>query len=172
MDDAERTIRRLRADARSQQEDAEVVVAELAKASRTLRDAVLDHARSGHGIRIELGETWLSGTVVHVGDDLVRIVVADHTSIDVVLPAVSALRISGGGNGPATVSTGYPDTLLARCRELVQTNARVEIGRCSAPPITGELQAATGTHLEVDVGSNNRWLVPLDAVCSIRRVER
>lgn len=172
MDDAERTIRRLRADARAQQEDAEAVVAELAMASRTLRDAVLDHARCGRIIRIDLGDASLSGTVVHVGAELVRIVGSDHVPVDVVLRAVSALRVSGSDQGPATVSTGYPDTLLARCRELVQSNARLEIGRSLGPPVIGELVAATGTHLEIDAASYGQWLLPLDAVCSVRRAER
>ena len=172
MDDAERTIRRLQADAREQQVDAEAVVAELAMASRTLRDALLDHARSGCSIRLELGDTSLTGTVVHVGDELVRVVMIDQRSIDVGLAAVSAVRITGRGRAAATVSTGYPATLLARCRELVQVNARVDIGRSGASSISGELLAATATHLEIDGGSSGRWLVPLDAVCSVSRLER
>ncbi len=172
MDEAERTIRRLRADARQQQADAELVVAELAMASRTMRDAVLDHARSGRLIRLELGGTSLGGSIVHVGDELVRMVLADQRSIDVALAAVSGVRVVDEDGRPANVTTGYPSSLLARCRELVQVNARVEIGRIDAPPIIGDLLAATGTHLEVGDGSNARWLLPLDAVGSVSRVER
>ena len=169
MDDTERTIRRLRIDARRQQEEAEAVVAELARASRTLRDAVLDHGRAGRGLRVEVGESVIVGRAVHVGTDLVRIMGSDRQPVDVAFAAVSGIQVSGGDSGSASVSTGYPDTLLARARELVQVNAGVEIGRFAAPAIRGRLMAATVTHLEVDDPGDRSWIVPAGAVAWIRR---
>jgi hypothetical protein len=170
MDDAERTIRRLRAGAREQQEDAEAVVAELAMATRTLREAVLDRARRGCAIRIELGSTVLLGTVVHVGSELVRLSSGDREMVDVVLDAVSAMRIEASEGNVAPVSTGYPETLLARCRELVQVNAEVEIGRSNAPVLRGRIMAVNATHLELLDGVGGSWLVPTGAVGWVRRV--
>ena len=77
MEDAERTIRQLRVDARALQEDAEQAVAELARATRTLRDALLDHARAGASMRLELASATIVGRIVHVGDDVVRVVSPD-----------------------------------------------------------------------------------------------
>lgn len=170
MDDAERTIRRLRADAREQQEDAEAAVAELAMASRTLRDAVLDHARCGRSIRIDVGATTMTGTVVHVGADLVRMVSVERHPVDVALAAVSAIRTEASDRATSPVSTGYPETVLARCRELVQTNAEVEIGRWGPSVVRGRMLSANTTHLELADGVDGSWLVPIDAVCWIRRV--
>ena len=171
MDDAERTIRRLRADAREQREDAEAVAAELATASRSLRDAVLDHARAGRSIRVEVGPMIFAGRIVHAGADLVRLVGVGRPPVDVVLSGVSGLRTAGSDRGSATVSTGYPDTLLARCRELVQVNAGVEIGRHDAPTVRGTLIAATASHLEVRDNAAVTWFVPIDSAAWVSRID-
>lgn len=170
MDDAERTIRRLRAGAREQQEEAEAVVAELAMATRTLREAVLDHGRRGGSVRIELGPTTLSGTIVHVGTDLVRLLRADRQVVDVVLSAASSVRIETSERSATPVTTGYPESVVARCRELVQVNAEVEIGRSVPPVLRGRILAANESHLELVDGTGGRWLVPTGAVCWIRRI--
>lgn len=171
MDETERTIRRLRVDARAMQEDAEAAVAELAMATRTLRDAVLDHARSGATMRFEVGAAGLSGRVVHVGGEVVRLVVADGPPIDIALDAVSLIRVSNGVAGRATVTTGYPDTLVARCRELVQSNARVAVGLRAGPTVSGGLVATTSTHLELDSPSGVS-LIPLVSVAWISTSDR
>lgn len=170
MDEAERRIRQLRIDARAQQEDAEAAVAELARASRTLRDAVLDHARAGRQFRIEIGETNLTGSVVHVGSGLVRVAGVDTGAIDVALDAVTGLQATASDRAATSVSTGYPDTLVARARELVQVNARVEIGRRVGRPVRGDLVAVSTTHLELDGGEDRIVLVPLENTASIRRI--
>ena len=170
MDEAERTIRRLRADARERQEDAEAVVAELAMASRTLRDAILDHARAGNSFRVELASTTLSGTVVHVGADLIRLVATDGRAVDVALAAVSAVRVEPSSRAAAPVTIGHPQSVLARCRELVHVNAEVEIGRPGPWVIKGRVMAATASHLELADDTAGSWLVPIGAVCWVRQV--
>ena len=169
MDDTERTIRRLRIDAREQQEEAEAVVAELARASRSLRDAVLDLARAGRMLRVEVGGAVIAGTAVHVGTDLVRIAGAGREPTDVAFDAISGIQATTDGGPSRPVSTGYPDTILARARELVQVNARVEIGRRDAPAVNGELMAATSTHLEIEDGSRRSWIVPAAGIAWMRR---
>jgi len=171
MDEAERTIRRLRADAREQQEDAEAVVAELAMAARSLRDVVLDHARQGRSIRAEIGSTILAGSVVHVGADLLRLVGPERPPIDLVLSAVTSIRSVDLGGDQRTVSVGYPDTLLARCRELVQVNARVEMGRHDAGSIRGALMAATASHFELVDDADGAWIVPIDSAVWVGRID-
>lgn len=172
MDDAERTIRRLRSDSRADQEDAEAAAAELSRAVRSLRDALLDHARSGAEMRVEVGGSSFVGRVVHVGDDVIRIVVADQSPMDIAVSAMSAVFVSGESSRPVAVSSGYPATLLARCRELLQVNAEVEIGRRSSPPIAGTLMAATATHVEVAPAGGGVWLVPIVDVSWVLRTGR
>lgn len=172
MDDAERTIRRLRIDARADQEDAEAAVAELSRAVRTLRDALLDHARSGATMRVEVGESSFGGRVVHVGDDVVRVVVGDQPAMDIAVSAIDGVFVSAEPSGPVVVSSGYPKTILARCRELVQGNAEVEIGRRALPAIAGLLMAVSATHLEVAPTGGGVWLVPIAEVAWVARTGR
>lgn len=169
MDETERAVQQLRIDARALQEDAEAAVAELARATRSLRDAVLDHARAGGRVRIEIGGVVFAGQVVHLGDDVARVVVADRGPVDVALSAVGSIQVSLGPQGPSPVSTGYPATLLARCRELLQVNALVEVGRRTLGPVSGEMMAATATHLELGGRSGDVWLIPLDEVAWVAR---
>lgn len=172
MDEAERTIRQLRVDARAMQEDAEEAVAELAKATRSLRDAILDLARSGAELRLELAVTTFTGRVVHVGDDVVRIARTNRPLVDVAISALSGVHASQGCAGHASVSTGYPATLVARCRELLQGSAGVEVGRRSLVSVVGELRAATATHVELSTAKGGSWLIPLDEVAWVERTER
>ena len=173
MDDTERAIQRLRVDARALQEDAEAAVAELALATRTLRDAVLDQARSGARFRVQVGDVALVGDVIHVGDEVMRLAVADRDPVDIVIDAVGAIRTTPGEGRSAAVSVGYPATLLARCRELLQSRAEVELGRRSGPSVLGALVAATPTHLELVGRSGEVWLVPQsDVVYVARSAER
>ncbi len=172
MDDTERTIRRFRVDARAMQEDAEAAVAELAMATRTLRDAVLDHARSGATMRLEIGPAALSGRVLHVGSEVVRLAVADGSPIDVALEAVSLVRILPAEAGRAAVTTGHPETVLARCRELVQANAEVEIGLRTGGTSTGVLLAATSTHLQLESSNGGVLLIPMASLAWIGPSDR
>lgn len=172
MDEAERTLRALRSDERADREEAEAAVAELARSQRSLRDAVLDLARSGAPVRVELSTAVVAGRVVHVGDALVRVVNGQGDVVDVALDASMAVVFEGGRHLPATVTTGYPATLLARCRELVQANAAVEIGRRGGTVLVGALVAATSTHLELDGGDGEVVLVPLAEVASVARRRR
>ncbi len=167
MDDTERTIRRFRVDARAMQEDAEAAVAELAMATRTLRDAVLDHARSGAAMRFEIGTAALSGRVRHVGSEVVRLAVADGSPVDVALDAVSLVRVVPGDAGRVAVTTGHPETVLARCRELVQVNAEVKIGLRAAETATGVLLAASSTHLELASSTGGALLIPMASLAWI-----
>lgn len=172
MDDAERTIRQLRVDARAMQEDAEVAVAELARATRSLRDALLDLARNGSELRLELAGATFNGRVVHVGEDVVRLARIDRPLVDISISAISGVHAADSSAGQAAVSTGYPATLVARCRELLQVNAGVEIGRRGLPPVLGELKAATATHVELETAAGGVWLIPLVEVAWVERVAR
>lgn len=169
MDETERAIQQLRVDARALQEDAEAAVAELARATRNLRDAVLDHARSGARFRIEVGDVVFAGQVVHVGDDVVRLVVGDRAPVDLAISAVRLVRSSPGETASAPVSVGYPATLLARCRELLQVSASVELGRRTGTPLLGSLVAATSTHVELAGRGAETMLVPLGEVAWVSR---
>lgn len=172
MEDAERTIRQLRIDSRAMQEDAEVAVAELARATRTLRDAILDLARSGADMRVELVGATFAGRVVHVGEDVVRIARTDRPLVDIAISAISGVHALPGDAGPATVSSGYPATLVARCRELVQASAGVEVGRRGLAPTAGLLVAATATHVELATVNGGTSLIPLAEIGWVERVDR
>ena len=170
MEEAERTIRQLRVDARSMQEDAEVAVAELARATRSLRDAILDLARNGSELRVELVEATFSGRVVHVGEDVVRIARPGRPLVDIAISAISGVHAASSSIGQAGVSTGYPATLIARCRELLQASADVEVGRRGLSPVLGELTAATATHVELGTANGGVWLIPLAEMAWVERV--
>lgn len=172
MEEAERTIRQLRVDARAMQEDAEGAVAELARATRSLRDALIDLGRTGVDVRVELAGKNVVGPVVHVGDDVVRLVRVDRRVVDIVISAIGGVHATPVLAGHATVSTGYPATMLARCRELVQAGAGVELGRRRHDPVVGELAAATSTHVELVTSRSGVALVPLAEVAWVERLER
>lgn len=154
------------------QEDAEVAVAELARATRSLRDAILDLARSGSELRVELIGATFSGRVVHVGEDVVRIARINRPSVDIAISAISGAHAVPGLAGKAAVSTGYPATLVGRCRELVQASAGVGIGRRGLSSVFGELAAATATHVELSTENGGTSLIPLAEVAWVERVSR
>jgi len=170
MEEAERTLRQLRVEARQLQEDAEAAVAELARATRSLRDAILDLARNGSELRLELAGTSFTGRVVHVGEDVVRLARSDRPLVDVAISAIGGAHAASSSVGQVAVSTGYPATLVARCRELLQASAGVEIGRRSLAPVVGDLKAATATHVELATPSGGVWLIPLAEVAWVERV--
>lgn len=169
MDDADREVQRLRLESRGDREDAEASAAALAAATRSFRDAILDHARSGAELRVDVAGASMSGRVVHVGEDLVRLVTADLPSIDISIGAIDGVFVREAPIRPTAVSTGYPATMLARCRELVQVNADVRMGRRSSSVIVGTLTAVSATHVEVAPQAEGNWLLPLGDLAWVAR---
>lgn len=179
MDAHERRLRRLRLDAREQLEDAETTALELARATRTLREALLDEARQGCEIHLEfangdrsghgLATFELRGVVEHVGDEVIRVCAADGQRTDVVIGALVGVRTVRPGRGATTVGVGYPQTMVARLRELVQVNARIELGRRSGPPVIAELRAVTPSHVELRGNADSTQFVPLPEIAWVRR---
>ncbi len=169
MDGNDRELRRLRLEAREQLEDAEEAAGELAAATRSLRDALLDEGRQGFVVQVEVGGTEIVGRVEHVGDELVRVCSPDGARTAIVLDAIQAVRVVRRDGHASLVSIGYPQTLSARLREWVQVGAAVEVGRRSGAPTRGRLRAVTPTHVELVDGEHVAWLIPLSATAWAKR---
>lgn len=170
VDHDERELRRLRAEAREQLEEAEAVALELAAATRSLRDALLDEGRLGHELRIDLADTTLVGRAEHVGASVLRLVGADGTRRTISIPAIEGVAVDRRESSASLVSVGYPETVEARLREWVQVRAAVEIARRNSPVVSGVLRAITPTHVELIQDGDRALLVPHDAVAWARRL--
>jgi hypothetical protein len=169
VDHDERELRRLRAEAREQLEEAEAVALELAAATRSLRDALLDEGRLGHELRIDLAGTTLVGRAEHVGASVLRLMSADGTRRTISIPAIDGVLVDRRDSSASLVSVGYPETVEACLREWVQVGAVVEIARRTSPAVIGVLRAVTPTHVELAQDDGRAVLVPHTAVAWARR---
>lgn len=164
----DRILRQIRQEARELQEEIEASVADFAASDRTLREALIDYAKLGHEMRIELAGRVLVGYVEHVGAQIVRLVTNEGQRVDVVLDAVAGIRVAGDALRPGTVTSGHPSTLLARLREAVQTQERLHLERRSGEALEGQVIAVLDVAIQLRAGSVT-WLLPMAEICYLWR---
>ncbi len=163
----ERVAQELRLQQRDYLEEVENAVAETEAASTTLEARLLHLGNRSVEVTIEIGEMDLRGKIVHISSEFVTLRSPSNEEIGVVLSRVEAIRFGPALGAPAPVHKGYPQTLLARLRELWTAEERCTIGRVSGPAIVGIIHAVTEGHLEISDGRGGNWLIPLGSVAWI-----
>ena len=163
----ERAAQKLRLQQRDYLEEVESAVAETEAATTSLEARLLHLGNRSVEVTIEIGDIDLRGKIVHVSPEFVTLRNPSNEEFSVVLNRVEAIRFGPALGAPATVQKGYPQTLLARLRELWTAEERCTIGRISGSAIVGTIQAVTEGHLELPDGRSANWLVPLGSVAWI-----
>ncbi len=175
----ERSVRRIRQEARSFQEDVEASVAELAASDRTLRDVLIDYGKQGFELRVEVGDRYLVGRTEHVGKSVLRLVLSEGRKVDIVIEHIVGIRRVGSDVLPGEVTSGHPASMIARLREAVQTQEMVHVERVNGEAIDGRIIAVLDTAVEIESDSSQakgmksnglQWLVPIDAIIWIWRI--
>ncbi len=176
----ERSVRRIRQEARSFQEEVEASVAELAASDRTLRDVLVDYGKQGFELRVEVTGHYLVGRIEHVGKTVLRLVLSEGRKVDMVINHIVGIRRVGSEVLAGEVTTGHPASMIARLREAVQTQELVHVERVSGEAIDGRVVAVLDTAVEIvsgrtqsnsvrsagagHSGADVQWLVPIDAI--------
>ncbi len=181
----ERSVRRIRQEARSFQEDVEASVAELAASDRTLRDVLIDYGKQGFELRVEVADRYLVGRIEHVGKSVLRLVLSEGRKVDIAIEHVVGIRRVGITVLPGEVTSGHPASLIARLRESVQTQEMVHVERVSGEAIDGRVVAVLDSAVEIESGrapansvrsgsansmnsgpngATVQWLVPIEAI--------
>lgn len=168
MDLEHRRLRALRLEAAAEQAEVEQSTAELDAAGRSMADVFFELGTMGSEIVCELVSGPVRGQVMHVGAELVRVVGADATETDVAIRHIHGVRTVAEGL-PATVTSGHPATIVARCRELANSQIRVEVARPLGLPMRGLVKVAGERQIEGE-GATGQWFVPIDSICSIREI--
>ncbi len=160
----DRIAQELRLQQRDYLEEVENAVAETEAASTTLEARLLHLGNRSVDLTIEIGDMDLRGKIVHVSSEFVTLRSPSNEDFGVVLSRVDAIRFGPALGAPAPVQRGYPQTLLARLRELWTSEERCTIGRVTSSAVVGTIQAVTEAHVEVSDGRGANWLLPLDSI--------
>jgi hypothetical protein len=152
-DQRERRLRAVRIQRREQQAELEATLREAEAAGRTMADVLRDHGERGDRCGLDVGPHRLVGVVVHVGDEVARVLGGDGRSWDVAIERVAVVWRIEGGRAVHRVGAGHPGSLLARGRELAGAYGVVEVGRLDRPePVRGRLVAVSTQVLTLDRG--------------------
>ncbi len=166
MTPEERRERELRLAGRAGREDEELATAELDSARRSLVDACLDVGVAGAEVVVDTVTQSRRGRIVHVGEDLLTLGLPSGSRVEVALAHVVGVGSERRPGHARSVATGHPVTMVARCRELVQTEEVIELERRDGVILMGAATAASADHVEL-VANTTRWVVPISAIVSI-----
>ncbi len=153
-------------------------MAEFAEASDSLErmgrslSAALDAAgMERRRVVVRLAGVEFVGALVNAGDELVCLTGSEGPTwcVSDRLEAVGCGSI--GSAGDVTRDAGDVRSVPALLRGLQADGARVELGVSTGDPVTGRVIAvSSGSHVELRDGSGWEWLVPVGAVCWVRRL--
>lgn len=168
MDEHEREVRRLRIEARERLVEIEEAEGELALATSSIVDFLLDSAALGSDVRLELMDRPRVGRVVHVGVDVVTLLDEEGRRSVVSLAHLEGVHVDVPTReaGPSW-TRGHPGTMLAHVRSLIDHPGRVMIERRSTPPIDGRVLGVAKDHLSFETTAGSAMLVPLDSIVSV-----
>jgi hypothetical protein len=156
--------RALRAELRDAQELAEDASEQLARKEADLVDLVLDAMHRGQPLRARVGAWQVSGSVIHVADDLAVVDDGGGAEVDLRLSALSELWVQpplpGAGRARrAVVPASFEDCLEG----LEATGREVELGGADLPPGRCRVLVAARDHLILQ-GRGTQRVVPRAAV--------
>lgn len=162
-DDLEHALRELRAEHRAEQEEVEEATERTERATRSLAEVALEYLYRGDSIRVTVGQRTWTGVVVHVGSGMMTLRTQAGVEIDVAYRGLTSIRVvERARSGGRSRTSKHPGELVARLRDLENTDETVEIGgRRLTPGIDGSVDVVARSHLEFGGRDGAEWVVPL-----------
>jgi hypothetical protein len=176
MDEHERSIRRLRFEARTEREELEAAEGALALARRQLSEELERWARLGQDLVVDLPGHIVQGVICHLGASAVMVrhrsgrrELIDLAAVEGVRPLETAADTIGSGRSGHALAptTGHPGSVIAQLRALVETDQEAELYRRSCPPVQGRLTGVSSSVVGVRASGGVEVLVPIRAVVSV-----
>lgn len=155
-------LRELRAEHRAAQEELEETSQLVERAGRSLDEVALEFLYRGDSIRVTVGQRSWTGTVVHVGVGMMTLQTPARVEIDLAYERLTSMRVverARGGRGRSRTSK-HPGELLARLRELHNTEETVEIGGRHLAPVEGKVEVVARSHVELRTRDGAEWILP------------
>ena len=157
--------RRQRAELRHEQEELEAATEELAQKERDLADVALEAMHRGDVVAVAVGDRIFRGSVVHVGEDNMRVADGVGNEIDLLLDGLSTFRIAAGVSGAGRpLREKHPGCFQDVFLDPEATGGEVEVGGPALLPTAGRLVVHAKDHLVLRVGAGDEVVVPLGAV--------
>lgn len=175
VDEHERTLRRLRQEARARLEEIEAAEAERELAGRSLADELHEWALRGAVLAIEVANQVVRGRICHLGATVVEIDTGETRTligVDRILAVWDQGELGLGVSAetaprPGPWTTGHPGSLVARLRELVGTGHEVVVGRSGAEALQGAVMAASEHHVRLLIRRTRTVVVPLNVITTL-----
>ncbi|MDQ3569786.1 MAG: hypothetical protein M3450_01145 [Actinomycetota bacterium] len=163
--DLDRAMRELRIEHRLEQEDLEEAVELAERAGRTLSEVALEFLYRGDSIRVRVGERTWNGLVVHVGTGVMTLRTQAGAEVDVDYKGLTSMRVIERARlgGRPRVSR-HPGELVARLRELANTEEKVELGGRRLEAVAGIVQVVARSHVEFTTSDGGAWILPLGEI--------
>jgi len=164
--------RQARLERRLFREETERIAEEMIGADTDLADYASELMNRSSLVRIGIAGRSFEGQLVHVGEDLVRLVDHAENVIDLALDAVTQMRSmaprEGDLGGPATAAW----TFLGRLRELAATGEEIELGGAEFAAVPGRIRVVATDHVRVIVRDGSQCAIRLGAVGYVLRRPR
>jgi hypothetical protein len=156
-------LRQMRIDHREMRDELSTALDESERAGRTLDEVALEYLYRGDSIRVAVGERSWTGTVVHVGPEIMILRVPAGAEVDLAYEAVTSIRVvERARSGGRSVTSRHPETMLARLRELANSTEEVEIGGPRLQPgCLGRIEIVARTHVEFRSTDGAEWILPI-----------
>ncbi len=163
--DLERALRELRVEHRLEQEDVEEAVELAERAGRSLAEVALEFLYRGDSIRVTVGDRIWTGTVVHVGTGVMTLGTQAGAEVDLDYDGLTSIRVVERARlgGRSRVSK-HPGELVARLRELENTEETVEVGGRRLEAVVGTVEVVARSHLEFRARDGGAWILPLGEI--------
>lgn len=136
------------------------------RAKRTLDEVILEFLFRGDVIRVMVAERAWTGTVTHVGSELMTLETPAGTAVDIGYDGITALRVvERSPSGGRALAGQHPGAVVARLREVVVTGESVEVGGPTLrPQLEGIVVAVAESHVEFRTRDGGEWIVPLPSI--------
>jgi len=163
--DIDRALRELRREHRLEQEDVEEAIELAERAGRMLAEVALEFLYRGDSIRVTVGERTWTGVVVHVGTGVMTLRTGAGAEIDVDYEGLTSIRVvERARSGGMSRDSKHPGELLARLRELENTEQTVEVGGGRLEPVVGKVEVVARSHVEFRASDGGAWILPLGEI--------
>ncbi|MDP9021691.1 MAG: hypothetical protein M3N57_03125 [Actinomycetota bacterium] len=163
---------RIGAEFRFDAEDGERLAAQASLRARSLRDVVVDLRSRGDTVAVRLGGRVLTGRVVFVGNDYVRLRTGAG-SVDVPLDQPLALRVVERARSGGTGRGDGAATFRARLLQLELDRAAVQVDTAVVGDVLrGRLEAVARDHALLHTQDGQEWVIPFVAIRAVTHADR
>lgn len=163
--DLDEALRELRADRQAAQEELEETSRLIERAERSLDEVALDFLYRGDSLRVTVGARSWTGIVVHVGVEVMTLQTPGGTEVDLAYEGLTSMRVVERARGGGRSRTSkHPGELIARLRELENTEEVVEVGGRNLAPVEGKVEVVARGHIEVCSRQGAEWILPLGEI--------